>query len=102
MFLVLISMLLAWTPLAQEGKDIDFDIRAKQNLLMGTGATTGQSYYDVVITKQPTAGVFIKLPYTKKGGKFSFDLHHRLAMPEDFGRPAKGTTEVELPHGWAH
>src|SRR4029453_12764223 len=99
MFLVLISMLLAWTPLAQEGKDIDFDIRAKQNLLMGTGATTGQSYYDVVITKQPTAGVFIKLPYTKKGGKFSFDLHHRIAMTDDFGLPAEVTTQVEVLNG---
>jgi hypothetical protein len=99
MFLMLISMLLAWTPLAQEGKDIDFDIRAKQNLLMGTGATTGQSYYDVVITKQPTAGVFIKLPYTKKGGKFSFDLHHRIAMTDDFGLPAEVTTQVEVLNG---
>ena len=41
MILTLISMLLAWAPLAQESKDIDFDIRAKQNLLMGKGATTG-------------------------------------------------------------
>jgi hypothetical protein len=99
MLFMLISMLLAWTPLAQEGKDIDFDIRARQNLLMGKGATTGQSYYDVIITRQPTAGVLIKLPYTKKGGKFSFDLHHRIAMTDDFGLPAEVTTQVEVLNG---
>jgi hypothetical protein len=99
MILMLISMLLAWTPFAQEVKDIEFEIRARPNLLMGKGATTGQPYYDVVITKQPTAGVLIKLPYTKKGGKFSFDLHHRIAMTEDFGLPAEVTTQVEVLNG---
>src|SRR6266566_218534 len=76
MISLLISVLLAWMPLAQEGKDIPFDIRARQNLLMGKGGTSGSLYYDVVITRQPTQGILIKLPYTKKGGKFSFDLHH--------------------------
>src|SRR5438093_3645263 len=99
MILLLISMLLAWTPFAQETKSIDFDIRAKQNLLMGKGATTGRDYYDVVITRQPTSGVLIKLPYTKKGGKFSFDLHHRIAMTDDFGLPADVTTVVEVLSG---
>ena len=59
--LLLISMLLAWTPFAQENKSIDFEVRAKQNLLMGKGETTGREYYDVVITRTPTAGVLIKL-----------------------------------------
>src|SRR5439155_3756402 len=99
MILMLISMLLAWTPFAQELKSVDFDIRAKQSLLMGKGATTGRSYYDVVITKDPTSGVLIKLPYTKKGGKFSFDLHHRIAMTDDFGLPAEVTTVVEILSG---
>ncbi len=99
MILLLISMLLGWTPLAQEGKDIAFDIRAKQNLLMGKGETTGKDYYDVVITRTPTAGVLIKLPYTKKGGTFSFDLHHRIAMTNDFGVPADVTTVVEILSG---
>jgi hypothetical protein len=99
MILTLISMLLAWTPLAQEAKDIGFDIRAKQNLLVGKGATTGRSYYDVVITKDPVSGVLIKLPYTKKGGKFTFDLHHRMAMTEDFGATAEVTTVVEILSG---
>src|SRR5215472_4948041 len=96
---LLIAALLAWMPLAQQEKDVDFDIRARQNLLMGKGANTGQPYYDVVITRQPTAGVLIKLPYTKKGGKFSFDLHHRLAMTDDFGLPADITTVVEVLSG---
>jgi hypothetical protein len=99
MVLMLISMILAWTPLAQELKSIDFDIRAKQSLLMGKGATSGQPYYDVVITRDPTAGVLIKLPYTKKGGKFTFDLHHRVAMTDDFGVPAEVTTVVEILSG---
>ena len=99
MILMLISMLLAWTPLAQDGKDVGFDIRAKQNLLVGKGATTGRSDYDVVITKDPVSGVLIKLPYTKKGGKFTFDLHHRIAMTDDFGVPAEVTTVVEILSG---
>ena len=99
MILMLISMLLAWTPFAQELKDIGFDVRAKQSLLMGKGATTNRSYYDVVITKDPVSGVLIKLPYTKKGGKFTFDLHHRIAMTEDFGLPAEVTTVVEILSG---
>src|SRR5215813_2429823 len=99
MILMLMSMLLAWSPFAQEPKDIDFDIRAKENLLMGKGATTVREYYDVVITKQPTSGVLIKLPYTRKGGKFSFDLHHRVAMTEDFGPPAEVTTVVNVLNG---
>src|SRR5262245_29448401 len=99
MILMLISMLLSWTPFVQEGKDIAFDVRAKQSLLMGTGDTSRQSYYDVVITRDPTAGVLIKLPYTKKGGKFTFDLHHRIAMSDDFGQPADVTTVVEILSG---
>src|SRR5437016_13003474 len=94
-----ISVLLAWMPLAQEGKDIPFDIRARQDLLMGQGGTSGSLYYDVVITRQPTQGILIKLPYTKKGGKFSFDLHHRIAMTEDFGLPAEVTTVIEVLSG---
>ena len=99
MILTLISMLLAWTPFAQEAKDIAFDIRAKQNLLMGKGATTGKVYYDVVVTRDPVSGVLIKLPYTRKGGKFTFDLHHRIAMTDDFGVQAEVTTTVEILSG---
>ena len=101
MILLVISLLLGWTPFAQENRDRDiaFDIRAKQNLLMGRGMMTGLPYYDVVITRSPSEGVLIKLPYTKKGGKFSFDLHHRLAMTDDFGLPADVTTVVEVLSG---
>ena len=99
MISLLIATLLASTPFAQDSKDIQFDVRARQSLLMGTGAATRSSYYDVVITRQPTQGILIKLPYTKKGGKFSFDLHHRIAMTEDFGLPAEVTTVVEVLSG---
>jgi hypothetical protein len=99
MILLLISALLAWTPFAQETKDIAFDVRARQNLLMGKGESTGRDYYDVVITRQPAAGVLIKLPYTKKGGTFSFDLHHRITVNKDFGLPAELTTIVEVLSG---
>ena len=51
-------------------------------------------YYDVVITQQPTSGVLFKLPYTRKGGKFTFDLHHRIGMTVDFGLPAEVRIEV--------
>src|SRR5687767_7686465 len=97
MILAFISMLLGgWLPLAQEYKSIDFDIRAKQNLIMGKGTITGRPYYDVVISREPSSGVLIKLPYTRKGGKFTFDLHHRIAMTDDFGQPAEVTTVVEI------
>jgi hypothetical protein len=93
----MLSMLLALTPFAQESTQ--FDIRARQNLLLGTGDQTRNPYYDVVITRQPSSGVLIKLSYTKKGGKFSFDLHHRIAMTSDFGLPAEVTTVVEVMTG---
>jgi hypothetical protein len=99
MIALLLSLIFAWTPFAQQSQPIPFDIRARQSLLMGKGATTGTLYYDVVITNQPTQGVFIKLPYTKKGGKFSFDLHHRIGMTQDFGFPAEVTTVVEVLSG---
>src|SRR5438445_3962153 len=100
MISLLISAFLAWAPFtAQEVKDIPFDVRARQTLVMGKGAASGSPYYDVIITRQPTQGILIKLPYTKKGGKFSFDLHHRIAMTEDFGLPAEVTTVVEVLSG---
>ena len=99
MIALLLSLILPWTPFAQSGQSIPFDIRARQALLMGKGVNSGSPYYDVVITRQPTQGILIKLPYTKKGGKFSFDLHHRIAMTEDFGLPADVTTVIEVLSG---
>jgi hypothetical protein len=95
----ILTLLLALTPFAQESKDLQFDVRARENLLMGKGATSGAQYHDVVITRQPNAGVLIKLPYTRKGGKFTFDLHHRIAITDDFGLPAEVTTVVEVLTG---
>src|SRR5215471_3954884 len=92
---LLISLLLGLTPFGQES---NFDIRAKQSLILGTGAESGTTYYDVVITRQPAQGVLIKLPYTKKGGKFTFDLHHRIALTPDFAA-AEVTTIVEILTG---
>jgi hypothetical protein len=99
MIALFLSLILSWASFAQQSQAIPFDIRARQTLLMGKGATSGTPYYDVVITKQPTQGVLIKLPYTKKGGKFSFDLHHRIGMTPDFGFPAEVTTVVEVLSG---
>src|SRR5438876_6414280 len=99
MIALFLSLILSWAPFAQQSQSIPFDIRARQTLLMGKGATSGTPYYDVVITKQPTQGILIKLPYTKKGGKFSFDLHHRIGMSGDFGFPAEVTTVVEVLSG---
>jgi hypothetical protein len=100
-----LSLLLAMTPFAQQSKGkpstgfASFDVRARQNLVLGKGEKTGAIYYDVVITRLPSMGVLIKLPYTKKGGKFTFDLHHRIGMSDDFGLPADVTTVVEILTG---
>src|SRR3989440_4960506 len=99
MIALLLSLIMPWAPFVQEAPSIPFEIRARQALLMGKGANSGMPYYDVIITRQPTQGILIKLPYTKKGGKFSFDLHHRIAMTPDFGLPADVTTVIEVLSG---
>jgi len=100
MMTLFIALWLLVSPFAQdESKALQFDVRARQNLLLGKGEQSGREYYDVVITKQPNAGALIKLPYTQKGGKFSFDLHHRIPMTNDFGLPAEVTTIVEVLTG---
>jgi len=96
---LVLSFLLALLPFGQEVKPPQYEIRARQNLLMGRGEATGVQYWDVIITRQPTAGILLKLPYTKKGGKLTFDLHHRLAMTDDFGLPAEVTTVIEVLSG---
>jgi len=75
-----------------------FDIRAKDTLILGKGAPSGATYYDVPITRQPTSGVLIKLPYTVKGGKFTFDMHHRISLVPDF-QAAEVTTTIEIITG---
>jgi hypothetical protein len=100
MLSVFLSFFMAFAPLAQQqGNSLPFDIRANKNLLMGKGEKTKRDYYDVVVTQQPTSGVLIKLPYTRKGGKFTFDLHHRIALTNDFPLPADVMTVVEVISG---
>jgi hypothetical protein len=76
-----------------------FEVRARPNLFFGTGVSSNERYYDVPITDQPSEGVLIKLPYTQKGGKLTFDVHHRVAMSEDFGLPAEIMTVIEVLTG---
>jgi hypothetical protein len=94
---LLLSILFMFSPLPQATQQMAFDVRGKDNLVLGTGAG-GTTYYDVVITRQPASGVLIKLPYTRKGGRFTFDLHHRIAMTPEFSE-AEVTTIVEVITG---
>ncbi len=93
---VILALVLALTQAATTVTP--FDVRAKENLVLGKGAESGSTYYDVVITRQPNNGVLIKLPYTRKGGKFTFDLHHRVAMTPEYAA-AEVTTTVEVITG---
>ncbi len=100
----LFLIILLWTPplLAQRPEptgDATYAMRAEANLLFGKGESTGTEYYDVTITNQPSNGVLIKLPYTLKGGKLTFDLHHRVGLSSDFGLPAEIMTVVEVVTG---
>jgi hypothetical protein len=88
---VLVALLLAF-------QSMPFEVRAKENLIFGKGEKSGTTYYDVVITQQPAAGVLIRLPYTRKGGKFTFDLHHRIPMTPDF-TSAEVTTVIQVLTG---
>ena len=56
MLSAILAFLLSLAPLAQISP-LAFEVRAPQNLLFGKGATTGATYYDVVITRQPLSGV---------------------------------------------
>jgi hypothetical protein len=92
----MVSLLLSLLMLFQVATP--FEIRAKDNLIFGKGEKSGTTYYDVVITQQPNAGVLLRLPYTRKGGKFTFDLHHRLPLNSDF-TTAEVTTIVQVLTG---
>jgi len=95
----MVSLLLSFLALFQGVTNVPFDVRARESLVFGKGASSGSTYYDVVITRQPSDGVLIRLPYTRKGGRFTFDLHHRIAMTPDFASPAEVTTVVEVLTG---
>jgi hypothetical protein len=99
MVAMLLALVMAMVPFAQTpGDPLKFDIRANPNLVLGRGEKSGETYYDVVITREASNGVLVKLPYTQKGGKFSFDLHHRISLTPDFG-DAEITTIIEVITG---
>jgi len=100
MFSLVMSMLMLFTPLAQQqNAQLLFDVRAAESRLFGKGKTSGLPYYDIVVTRQPSSGVLIKLDYTRKNTTFSFDLHHRLSLDPAFVYPAEITTNIEVLSG---
>ncbi len=99
MIAMLLSLVMAMVPFAQtQGNVLPFEIRADKNLILGKGEKSGETYYDTVITNEPSKGILIKLPYTQKGGRFSFDLHHRISLTPNFA-DAEITTIVEVITG---
>jgi hypothetical protein len=99
MLAILFSLVMAMSPFAPiQAKALPFEIRAKDNLILGKGEKSGEVYYDVVITKEAANGIPVKLPYTQKGGKFSFDLHHRVSLTPEY-KDAEVTTIVEVITG---
>jgi hypothetical protein len=103
---MVLSLLMALTPLGQQNSgglplkgQLKWENRAAEKLLMGKGQTSGNPYYDVVITRQPTEGILIKLDYTRAPTKFSFDLHHRIALDPGFVYPADIITNIEVLSG---
>jgi hypothetical protein len=99
MIAMLLSFVMAMAPFAQTpGNVLPFEIRADKNLILGKGEKSSETYYDAVITKEPSKGILVKLPYTQKGGKFSFDLHHRISLTPNFA-DAEVTTIIEVITG---
>ena len=98
MLSMVLAFLLAFTPLAQQ-PEVLWSNRADAKLLFGKGQTSGREYYDLLITRQPTAGVLIKLDYTRRPVKLSFDLHHRLSLDPGFVYPAEIITNIEVLSG---
>src|SRR5436190_6853526 len=99
MIAMLLSFVMAMAPFAQTpGNVLPFEIRADRNLILGKGEKSSETYYDAVITKEPSKGILVKLPYTQKGGKFSFDLHHRISLTPNFA-DAEVTTIIEVITG---
>lgn len=98
MLSMVLSLLMALTPLGQQTA-LQFSNRADAKLLFGKGQTSGREYYDVVVTRQPTQGILIKLDYTRIPIKFSFDLHHRVSLDPGFVYPAEVITNIEILSG---
>jgi hypothetical protein len=99
MIAMLLSFVMAMAPFAQTpGNVLPFEIRADKNLILGKGEKSSETYYDAVISKEPSKGILVKLPYTQKGGRFSFDLHHRISLTPNFA-DAEVTTIIEVITG---
>ena len=99
MIAMLLSFVMAMAPFAQTpGNVLPFEIRADKNLILGKGEKSSETYYDAVITKEASKGILVKLPYTQKGGRFSFDLHHRISLTPNYG-DAEVTTIIEVITG---
>jgi hypothetical protein len=99
MIAMLLSLVMAMTPFAQTpGNVLPFEIRADKNLILGKGEKSSETYYDAVITRESSKGILVKLPYTQKGGRFSFDLHHRISLTPNFA-DAEVTTIIEVITG---
>ena len=100
MLSMVLSLLMFFSPLAQQqNAELRHEVRADASRLLGKGQTSGLNYYDVIITRQPNAGIPIKLDFTRRNTTFSFDLHHRLSLSPDFVYPADVTTTVEVISG---
>ena len=99
MIAMLLYFVMAMTPFAQTpGNVLPFEIRADKNLIFGKGEKSSETYYDAVITRESSKGILVKLPYTQKGGRFSFDLHHRISLTPNFA-DAEVTTIIEVITG---
>ena len=99
MLSIVLSFLTLLTTLAQQPNELRYEVRAEASRLFGKGHTSGRTYYDVVVTRQPNSGIPIKLDYTRSNSTFSFDLHHRVSLGPDFMYPATITTTVEVLSG---
>jgi hypothetical protein len=100
MLSIVVSLLMFFSPQAeQQNAELKHEVRADASRLLGKGLTSGQNYYDVIVTRQPNSGIPIKLDFTRRNTTFSFDLHHRLSLSPDFVYPADVTTTVEVISG---
>ena len=97
---IVVTLLTLLTAFAQQpNAELKYEVRAEASRLFAKGHTSGQNYYDVVVTRQPNTGIPIKLDYTRRNTTFSFDLHHRVSLGPDFVYPATITTTVEVISG---
>jgi hypothetical protein len=99
MLSMILSFLMSLGPLAQDTSPLAFEVRVPDSAIFGKGESTGRTYYDVVVTRQPASGIFVKLDYNRKTTKFSFDLHHRVSLDPSFALPAEVITTVEVISG---